>query len=84
TLSRQWSNFAFGKYTAYLDLSYGKSNQTATAMYSFFVFPWQLIVTLLIALIIALMIIKAGITHYNKWVIEQARKGMTPPNQNRS
>lgn len=84
TLRRQWNNFALGKYTAYLDISYGKNNQTATAVYSFFVFPWQLILTLLIATIIALFIIKNVITHYNKWVIEQARKGMMPPSQNRS
>lgn len=83
TISRQWNNFAFGKYTAVLDISYGTKNQNASATYSFFVFPWQLILTLLVAFIIAILIIRAAIKHYNHWVIEQAKKGMMPPTQNR-
>ncbi len=79
TIKRQWDNFALGKYTAHLDLSYGTKNQKATAMYSFFVFPWQLILTVLIGVILALYLLKHGIKKYNKWVIEQAEKGMTHP-----
>lgn len=79
TIKRQWNNFALGKYTAHLDISYGKANQKATAMYSFFVFPWQLIVTLLIGVALALYLLKHGIKKYNKWIVEQAEKGMTHP-----
>ncbi len=81
TIKRQWNNFAIGKYTAYLDISYGTKNQKATAMYSFFVFPVQLLLTLLIGLILALFILRRGIKKYNHWVIIQAQKSMMPPSK---
>lgn len=75
TIKRQWKNFALGKYTAYLDITYGAKNQKTSAMYSFFVFPWQLLVTLFVVLFILIIVLKSGIRHYNKWIISQAQKG---------
>lgn len=67
----QWKNFAFGRYTAHLDLTYGSDKQ-ANANYSFFIFPWQLL-----SIISALFIVvglggRTGLRKYNRWVIAKA------------
>lgn len=79
TITRQWNNFALGKYTAYLDISYGAKNQKTSAMYSFFVFPWQLLLTLGLLLMLVFFLLRNGIKHYNKWIISQARQNVLPP-----
>ncbi len=43
-VSHQWNNFAFGKYTATLNLAYDKStDKAATATISFWLIPWHLL-----------------------------------------
>ncbi len=78
TIKRQWNNFALGKYTAYLDISYGEKNQKTSAVYSFFVFPWQLIVVIIVLLLLLVLILKNGIKHYNRWIISQAQQSIPP------
>lgn len=43
----QWNQFHFGWYTADLNLQWGETNKESAAAYSFFMFPWQLLVCLL-------------------------------------
>lgn len=69
---KQWSDFHFGWYTANLNLSWGVTNQTANASYSFFVIPWQLLLIILIIVAITGFLGKMGLKKYNRWIIAQA------------
>ncbi len=69
---RQWNDFHFGWYTAKLNLAWGATNQTANASYNFFVFPWQLLLILLVVLTIVGLFGKIAIKKYNNWIITQA------------
>jgi hypothetical protein len=69
----QWRNFAMGKYTATLGLTFG-STGTASSQVSFYVLPWQLITTLLIGLFVLYVIIHLLIKHHDKVIIEQIRR----------
>lgn len=62
---KQWNNFHFGWYTAQLNLTWGDTNKTANASYSFFIIPWQL---LLIVLVIVAIIGFLGRIGYRKFV----------------
>jgi hypothetical protein len=70
----EWNNFAFGRYTAELNLTYGTENQVATAAFSFWVFPWQLTIFVILLLAFVLFIGRKLLKHYNHWVISQAEK----------
>lgn len=68
----EWRNFAFGRYKAEMNLSYGTKNEVATAVFSFWVFPWHLTLLSIIALLIIFFGGKFLIKKYNHWVISQA------------
>lgn len=69
----QWKNFAFGYFTANLDLIYGTSNsQKAHSETKFVVFPWQLLIIIFIIVILIIFILRTFIKQYNKWIIKQA------------
>lgn len=76
----QFRNFAIGPYSVKLDLVYGQQNLGVTKIIYFFVFPWQMI----ICLIVILLIIFSGgsrlLKRYNKYIIQKARLGMSTPN----
>lgn len=67
------TNFAFGFYTAHLNIAYGNVTQkSATGTFTFLVFPWQLIIIALVILIILWFIFRNGLRRYNKHIIRQA------------
>ena len=70
----EWRNFAFGHYTANLNLTYGQNNESASSAFAFWVFPWQLLITLFVLLILLYCVIHGGLRRYNKWVIGRAEK----------
>ena len=70
----EWHNFAFGHYTAKLNLTYGKNNEMVVASYGFWVFPWQLTIIVIVLLALLYLIIHTGLRRYNKWVIGRAEK----------
>lgn len=65
-------NFAFGKFTADLNMVYGGTGKTLTASTTFWVIPWRVLLYrgLWAAVIIALLVI--GIRRYNQWIIDRA------------
>lgn len=69
-LKNEWNNFALGKFTAELNLAYGKEGKSVTAQTSFWVFPWRVCLVALLILIAAII----AIVLYNKMVIATARK----------
>jgi hypothetical protein len=70
----QWHNFALGKYRATLKVVYGQPLQSANAKYTFFVLPWQLLLTVLIAVLLFLIIARFSLRRYKSYIIAQARR----------
>jgi len=73
-VSYEWHNFALGRYTATLDLTYGASAQRAISKIVLWIFPWHLILFVIILLLLIFLIGYVGIKHYDHWVILQAEK----------
>lgn len=75
-VSYQWKNFAVGLYSAKLNLDYGlKGDHVAKTVY-FFVFPWQLVLVMLVVFSVLFWGGKKLIKKYNKHIIEKARATM--------
>ena len=72
-LKNEKDNFAFGRYTAELDLEYGEEKSQAS--FSFFIIPWRILTLTIVFLILAILIATKGLKKYNKWVIAKAQKG---------
>lgn len=73
-VKKQFSNFAFGKYTAELKLKYGTGQEEVKSRYSFYVFPWQLL-SLVAALFLTFALGgRALVKKYNRWIVNQSRK----------
>ena len=73
TVRYQWKNFAFGLYSAHIDIAYGVQQQHAKDVVRFFVFPWQLLICIIVAGICIRWIGKKALHHYNKLIIARAR-----------
>ncbi|MDP3900844.1 MAG: hypothetical protein Q8Q38_00675 [bacterium] len=71
-LKQEWSNIAFGRYTAHLDVVYGAEGERAQASTSFFVVPWRILSILIVILAILSFLFSLGIKRYNKWVTQKA------------
>lgn len=70
----QVKNFAFGIYTANLDIRFGENNNTAQAKYRFVVFPWQLITIVLVGLLLIIFVLRFVLKRYNNHIINQHRR----------
>jgi len=74
---RQWQDFKFGWYTARLDIAWGETNQTARAVYNFFIIPWQLLL-IMFAIASAVWIIGRQILRkYNRLIIARAMRSQS-------
>lgn len=71
TVKYQWNNFHFGFYKAQLQLGWGFTNQRADDVVSFFIFPWQLLLTLVIGVIVLLALLKFGGKAYKESLMKQ-------------
>ncbi len=74
TAGYQWRNFALGRYTAHLSLSYGENRTAAESSIVVYVIPWQLLIIILIGLIIFFFMFAIALKRYNSWIIKNARK----------
>jgi len=72
----QWKNFAVGLYSANLNVTYGAEAEHVKKTVFFFVFPWQLVIVMILVLIIAFWGGKKLIKRYNRHIIAKARAGM--------
>jgi hypothetical protein len=70
----EFHNFALGRYTAHLELSYGTKGLKTNSTVHIFVWPWQLIVFVLVLLAILFVVLRYGILHGEKWVVIKAEK----------
>jgi hypothetical protein len=67
-LKNEYNGFALGRYTAEAKATYGKQSQTLTASTTFWVLPWRLGLTALLALVVLIVILKL----YNKMIVKSA------------
>lgn len=74
-LKYQFQHFALGMYTAQVRVSYGATNNlTDERSFVFFVFPWQLMLTVLVGAIV----VWRGIKGYNAMIVRSAQKTTAP------
>lgn len=72
---KEYKNFAFGKYTGALSLSYGPNNiEHVNSPISLWVVPWQLFLIIILTLVFLFIFIKFSLKHYNNWLILKAEK----------
>jgi len=69
----QFKNFAFGRYTAQLAVAYGEDNSVELSKTSFYVFPWQLLILVIVGGTILYFGLSRGLRYYNAWIIKKAR-----------
>lgn len=67
----QMRNFAFGVYSANLNLSFG--TKTAEKSMYLFVLPWHLLVVILAIVCLLFLALRFALHRYNKFIIAQAR-----------
>lgn len=73
-ISNQWHNFAFGPYTAEAVMIYGLADdKTLQATLKFWIFPWQLLLTLLVGAILIIFLLVFFIRWYNRWIVAKAQ-----------
>lgn len=72
----EWNNFAFGRYHAQIHLTFGadSSNNKSSESISFWVFPWHLLITILIVFLLFIFGGRFLLKRYNTWIIEKARE----------
>ncbi|HTH92967.1 MAG TPA: hypothetical protein VL576_00610 [Candidatus Paceibacterota bacterium] len=69
----EWHNFALGLYSAHINLAYGTKGLHAKGSTWFFVFPWQLVICIIVGLFIIWRLGRIVITRYNRYIIGKAR-----------
>jgi hypothetical protein len=67
----EWHDFHFGWYTATLHMTWGLTNQTADATYTFFVVPWQLLVCIGGVVFVIAGLGLFGLRKYNRYIIRR-------------
>ena len=70
-VGKEWNNFHLGIYTADLSLSYGQ-DKLAVGSYTFFMLPWQLLLTLVIILLIVGFLVALVVKKWDKWIVRKA------------
>lgn len=73
SVKQEWKNFHFGYYKANLDISYGTKGDKASLVYGFFMFPWQLLLIIIVILGLVIFGLWEEIRVYNRWIIKNAR-----------
>ncbi len=73
--SNEWNNFAIGKYTASLALTYGITPAgNASGELDFWVLPWHVLLVSLFTLAIVVVLLIFFIKRYNAWIIRKAKQ----------
>ncbi len=70
----QWKNFAVGLYSARLNVAYGAQGAHAKDTVFFFVFPWQLVLVMVIVITIIFWGGRKTLRKYNRYIIKKAQR----------
>ena len=70
----EFHNFALGRYTAHLKLSYGTKGAVTDSVVSFVVWPWHLVVFVLVLVLVIFLVVRYAVLHGEKWVVNKAEK----------
>ncbi|MFT7328087.1 MAG: hypothetical protein ACI870_000265 [Crocinitomicaceae bacterium] len=73
-VTAQWKNFHFGYYTAEMNLGWGFTNRSEESKVPFFIFPWQILLLLILGASLLFMMIKFGGKSYKKSLMRQLEK----------
>ncbi|MDF1498824.1 MAG: hypothetical protein P1P85_05760 [Patescibacteria group bacterium] len=69
---KEFDNFAIGKYTAKLDMVYGKDNGNFLSKeINFWIFPWRIALIFLIILICFAITAVLMVKKYNRWIVKK-------------
>jgi len=71
TVWYQWNNFHFGFYTAELNLGWGFTNQNTQEKISFFLFPWQVLLVIILIISLFSTVIRLGGRAYKNSLMRQ-------------
>ncbi len=80
----EWHNFALGLYSAHLNLAYGTKGLHTKKTVWFFVFPWQLVILLLVGITIIWWIGRGLLRRYNRYIIRQSQLSPSQRDDNHS
>lgn len=69
-LRNEWRNFGIGRYTAEVHATYGGQRGELTAQTTFWVIPWQLLLTIVVGILLLSVLLKL----YNNMVVRSALK----------
>jgi len=73
--SNETDNFAFGRYTASLNILTGSGNSISkSANLNFWVFPWRIIVVWGLVVILGIILLIWALKKYNAWIIKKSSK----------
>jgi hypothetical protein len=72
--TKEWRNFAFGRYQATLVLNYGPENKVITASYAFWVIPWMVLLIIVGGIALLVLAFVFGLKAYTKGVIRKYEK----------
>jgi hypothetical protein len=68
---RQWNDFAFGWYSATLDIGWGVASQGTTDSVRFLIIPWQLLLLVVSGITILAVVIRTWLRWYRTQLIRQ-------------
>lgn len=74
SVKNQWFNFAFGYYKANISLVYGEAEKITESSVGVWVFPWQLLLTIIVVLFIVRFIWKRVSIHRRKELMSEMRE----------
>jgi hypothetical protein len=70
-VTNEWHHFAFGYYGATLSLEYGSALTAVSPTVHFWVFPWHLLLVVVVTLVVAIIVFRKLLRRYNRWIISQ-------------
>ncbi len=84
SVKNQWANFAFGYYKANISLTYGEGDKITESSVGVWVFPWQLLLTIIVALFTVRFIWRKVSIHRRKELMSEMREEIMKEMNNKS
>lgn len=72
----QWKNFAVGLYSARLNIAYGSQGAHAKDTAFFFVFPWQLVLVMIVVIATVFFGGRKILRRYNRYIIKKSQSSL--------